>query len=217
MNRKILLAGILSIAMFRNTFSQTPIDAKPEKWTVSDSSTVTFKDGTIRLENKAQQKSAILWLNNTNFKTGVVELDIKGKDVVTKSFVGIVFHAVSDKVYKCVYFRPFNFRNPEKKFRAVQYVDVPGNEWFVLREKFPGKYENAVNPVPDPNDWFHAKIVINFPEVRVYVNDSKEPSLVVNQISDRKDGRFGLWVDSDDGWFRNVVVKSGEEHGTEKN
>jgi hypothetical protein len=209
MRFNIVFSGILSIALFVNAQAQTRIEAKPEKWTASDSSVVTFKDNTIRLENKSKRKSAILWLNNTNFKTGTIELDIKGKDVAQQSFVGIVFHGVNDTTYKSIYFRPFNFRSTEKKFRAVQYADVPGNEWYTLREKFPGKYENAVNPVPDPNDWFHAKIVVDFPEVRVYVNDAKEPSLVVNQITDRKEGKLGLWADSDDGWFRNVTVKVG--------
>ena len=209
MKSKIPFTGILLILMFAGAHGQIRIESKPEKWTASDSSMVTFKDNAIRLENKSRRKSAVLWLNNTNFKTGTIELDIKGKDVPGESFVGVVFHAINDTTYKCIYFRPFNFRNPEKKFRAVQYVDIPGNEWYVLREKFPGKYENAVNPVPDPNDWFHAKIVIDFPEVRVYVNNAKEPSLVVNQITDRKEGKLGLWADSADGWFRNVVMKMG--------
>ena len=207
MKSGILFTCILSITMFVSAHAQTRIDLKPEKWTASDSAVVTFNDNAIRLENKAERKSAILWLNNFNFKTGTIELDIKGKDIAAQSFVGVVFHAVNDTTYKCIYFRPFNFRNPEKRFRAVQYVDIPGNEWYTLREKFPGKYENAVNPVPDPNDWFHAKIVVDFPEVRVYVNNAKEPSLVVNQIADRKEGRLGLWADSADGWFRNVVIK----------
>jgi hypothetical protein len=195
--------------MFASAHAQTRIDAKPEKWTTGDSSVVTFNDNAIRLENKGRARSAVLWLNSTNFKTGTIELDIKGKDVPAGSFVGVVFHAIDQTIYKCIYFRPFNFKNPEKKFRAVQYVDIPGNEWFTLREKFPGKYENAVNPVPDPNDWFHAKIVVGVSDVKVFVNDAKEPSLVVQQISDRKEGKLGLWADSDDGWFRNVVVKEG--------
>lgn len=207
MSSKILLTALLSTAIFAHVHSQNSIAAKSEKWTTADSTAVSFDNNTIHLVRKSQQGSGILWLNNTNFKTGTIELDIKGKDVAQQSFVGVAFHAVNDTTYKCVYFRPFNFRNPEKKFRAVQYVDVPGNEWYTLREKFPGKYENAVNPVPDPNEWFHARIVVDFPEVRVYVNDADEPSLVVNQISERKEGKIGLWIASEDGWFRNVTVR----------
>jgi hypothetical protein len=63
-----------------------------------------------------------------------------------------------------------------------------------------------LEPAPDPNDWFHVRIEIEFPMVRVYVNNSAQPALEVEQISTRKDGKLGLWVDSEDGWFRNVVV-----------
>jgi hypothetical protein len=148
----------------------------------------------------------LLGLNNTNFKNGIVELDIKGKDVRGQSFVGVALHGSDNETYDAVYFRPFNFRDPEKKDRAVQYIDKPDNDWDVLREKHPGKYEHAVQPVPDPNDWFHVKIVINFPTIKVYVNGSKEPSLEVEQISKRENGKLGLWIDSEDGWFKNMVI-----------
>jgi hypothetical protein len=42
--------------------------------------------------------------------------------------------------------------------------------------------------------------------VRAYVNNSTTPVLEVEQISERKDGKLGLWVDSEDGWFRNVTI-----------
>jgi hypothetical protein len=32
-------------------------------------------------------------------------------------------------------------------------------------------------PVPDPDSWFHARIEVTDREVRVFVNDAKEPSL----------------------------------------
>jgi hypothetical protein len=137
---------------------------------------------------------------------GHIDLDIKGKDVAGQSFVGMAFHGAGDEDYEAVYFRPFNFRSPERKDHAVQYISKPEYDWSTLRKNFPGKYENPLEPAPDPNDWFHVRIEIEFPMVRVYVNNSAQPALEVEQISTRKDGKLGLWVDSDDGWFRNVVV-----------
>jgi hypothetical protein len=150
--------------------------------------------------------TTLLWLNNMTMKNGVVELDIKGKDVAGQSFVGVAFHGTGDDDYEAVYFRPFNFRNPEKKNHAVQYISKPEYDWSVLRQRFPGKYENSLEPAPDPNDWFHVRLVIEFPMVRAYVNNSTTPVLEVEQISERKDGKLGLWVDSEDGWFRNVTI-----------
>jgi hypothetical protein len=187
-----------------NLNAQTAIKADPGKW-ATHNSRATFDEGIIHLINTSD-KIALLWLNNTNFKNGIVELDVKGKNVRGQSFVGVAFHGSDDETYDAIYFRPFNFRDPEKKDRAVQYINKPDNDWDVLREKHPGKYEHAVQPIPDPNEWFHVKIVIDFPGIRVYVNGSREPSLEVEKISKRGNGKLGLWIDSEDGWFKNVVI-----------
>jgi hypothetical protein len=203
--RTILLIILLTGFWCGNLNAQTAIEPKKEKW-IAHNSTVSFSDdGLIHLTNTSE-KSALLWVKDTNFMNGTVELDIKGKDVRGESFVGIAFHGADNDYYDGVYFRPFNFRSPDRKDHSVQYIDKPASDWEVLRETFPGKYENHLHPVPDPNDWFHAKIVIDFPEVLVYVNGSMEASLKVEQISLRKNGKLGLWIDGKEGWFKNVVI-----------
>lgn len=184
--------------------AQRVIDPVPENWTTYNSQ-VTFDGDIIYLTNKGKG-SALLWLNNVGFKNGIVELDIKGKDVSGQSFLGLAFHGLDDKKYDAVYFRPFNFKSNQKGDNAIQYIDSPRNQWDVLRKKFPGKYESSVESVSDPDDWFHAKIMINYPEVKVYVNNAREPALVVEQISKRQAGRIGLWIDSDDGSFKKLVI-----------
>jgi hypothetical protein len=43
--------------------------------------------------------------------------------------------------------------------------------------------------------------------VSVFVGDTKEPSLVVNQLSDRKKGLVGLWVGNTSGGdFANLKI-----------
>src|SRR3977135_3729529 len=39
----------------------------------------------------------VAWLEGVNFTNGIVELDIKGKDVLQQSFVGIAFHGKDEK------------------------------------------------------------------------------------------------------------------------
>jgi len=68
-----------------------------------------------------------------------------------------------------------------------------------LRAEQPGKYEHAVNPVPDPNGWFHVRVIVESPKVSVFVADAKEPNLAVNELSDRKKGLVGLWVGNNSG------------------
>ena len=182
------------------------ISTESNQWTVYNRE-ATFDNDIIYLN--AKENGGILWLNDSNFKNSTIELDIKGKDIRGKSFVGIVFHALDNHNFEGIYFRPFNFKSPERKTHSVQYISMPDHEWSVLRKAFPGKYENTVDPVPDPDDWFHAKIRIDFPSVKVYVNGSRIPSLEIEQIGDRKQGKFGLWVgNGSDGYFKNIKISS---------
>jgi hypothetical protein len=143
----------------------------------------------------------VAYLQGIEFTNGTLEFDVKGKDVQQQSFAGVAFHGVDGTTYDAIYFRPFNFRteDPARRIRAVQYISHPTYTWQKLRAEQPGKYENAVNPVPDPNAWFHVRVVVASPNVRVFVNDAKEPSLVVSQLSDRKTGLIGLWLGNNSG------------------
>ena len=81
----------------------------------------------------------------------------------------------------------------------MQYISHPTYTWNKLRAEHPGKYEQAVAPAPDPNGWFHVRVVIASPKVSVFVEDAKEPSLVVTQLSHRGKGLLGLWVGNNSG------------------
>jgi hypothetical protein len=59
----------------------------------------------IRVEEKPGDGG--VWLEKADFTNGVIELDIRGKDVVQRSFVGVAFHGVDSTAYEAVYFRPF--------------------------------------------------------------------------------------------------------------
>lgn len=138
----------------------------------------------------------VAYLQGIEFANGTIELDLRGKDIQQRSFLGIAFHGVDGSTYDAVYFRPFNFRaeDPERRKRAVQYISHPAYPWQKLRTEHPGKYEQAVAPVPDPNGWFHARIVIASPKVSVFVETANEPSLIVSQLSARGRGLIGLWA-----------------------
>jgi hypothetical protein len=151
----------------------------------------------------------IAWLKGVEFSNGIIELDIKGKDLMQQSFVGVAFHGLNNETLDAIYFRPFNFQStdPVRKIHAVQYVSHPDYTWSVLREKYNGKYEKAVTPAPNGNDWFHAKIVVQYPKVTVFVNGNSEPSLVIDKLNDRKTGKIGLWVgNTSDGDFANLQI-----------
>jgi 3-keto-disaccharide hydrolase len=142
------------------------------------------------------------------FAEGTLEVDLKGKGKRETSFVGVAFSAADGKTFESIYFRPFNFLRDDKSFRvrAVQYVAWPDQTWEKLRKEKPGKYESAVKPIPDPGGWFHARIEVTKQKVSVWVDDAKEPCLVVDRLASREKGKVGLWVDSKDGAFSNLKI-----------
>lgn len=184
------------------------IDLKnPALWTVYNRNMPIWKD-TIVL-NKTDDEGMMV-LRDFEMGNGIIEFDVKGENLVQQSFVGISFNIQDDKTYENIYFRPFNFINADttRRSRAVQYANLPNETWFKLRETFPGKYENKVNPVPDPDSWFHAKIVIEKPLIKVFVNNSPEPCLVVESLAANTSGKIGLWTGpSTRGSFTNLVIK----------
>jgi len=151
----------------------------------------------------------IAWIKDASFSKGVIEVDLRGKDVFQKSFIGIAFHGVDTLTYDLVYFRPFNFRaeDPIRKIHAVQYVSHPEWPWDKLREERNGIYEKGIDPAPAATDWVHARIEVGDKQIKVFVNRSKTPSLVVDKLNDRKDGMIGLWNEGLDGDFANLSIK----------
>ncbi len=153
----------------------------------------------------------IAWLADYEFKNGTIDFDVKGKNVLQKSFVGIAFQAADDEHYDAIYFRPFNFKSddPDRRIHAVQYLASPNYGWKTLREEFPGKYEQPIEPAPDPDQWFHAQVVVEGKKVSVFVNHALRPSLVVEKLTESRAGKLGIWIgDNSDGDFANLIITS---------
>ena len=201
----VCLSNILTLFAQQKTVTPDLSKVADSKiWTTANR-TFNFKDGAIFMD--AKEGDGLAHLNDFTFENGTIELDIKGRDEQGRSFVGVAFHGLNDSTYDAVYFRAFNFKNPERSNHSVQYISEPVYTWSKLRNEHPNQYENTVKPVPSPNDWFHATIVVEFPSVKVYVNNSTEPSLAVNQLSTRKKGWLALWVgNGSDGYFKNLKI-----------
>jgi len=154
----------------------------------------------------------IAWLKGVTFSTGSIDIDLRGKDVFQQSFLGIAFHGIDTTTYDAVYFRPFNFHSADtlRRKHCVQYISPPDYPWERLRKEHPLVYENAVAPSPAATAWFHAHIEVGENEIRVYVNQSKIPSLVVKKLNTRNEGLIGLWTDrlGLNGDFANLVITS---------
>lgn len=176
--------------------------ASGQGWKVVNRAATAIEDGGrkgIRLDERPGD--GLVWLEGFRFADGTIEFDARGKDVFQKSFVGAAFHAADDGTFEAVYFRPFNFSpaDPARAVRAVQYVSHPEFTWQKLRAERPGQYEKAVSPLPDPDGWFHVRIVVARPKIMVFVDGSTEPCLTVETLSERREGLVGLMVGNGSG------------------
>jgi len=167
-------------------------------------------EGAVQVIHLSDQDSAgVAWIKGEQFAQGSIEVDIKGKDILQRSFVGIALHGVNDTTFEVIYFRPFNFRStdPVRKVHAVQYIAVPGYDWPKLRAEHPSQYEKPIDPAPDPNDWFHARITVNGSTIQVFVNNNSTPALVVDELVHTNGRMVGYWVgNGSDGSWKNLKL-----------
>jgi hypothetical protein len=163
----------------------------------------------IRLDEK--DRDGLAWLKHVEFSNGTLEFDVKGKDIQGQSFVGLAFHGSDNNTFDAVYLRPFNFRSSDKVRRShcVQYISHPMYTWDKLRADFPNKYENTIEPAPDPDSWVHVRIEIASPKVSVFINGNTAPSLVVEKLTSSAKGTLGFFVGNGSGGeFANLKITS---------
>lgn len=205
----IFLTLIFSVALFAQT--STPDLSKindESSWKIHNRTAKIIVGGSdTYVSLDAQQGDGLATFHNLEFENGIIEFDVKGKDVLQRSFVGVAFHIQDKETFNAIYFRPFNFKKPERSGHSVQYINHPEFTWQKLRTDFPEQFENPVKPIPNPDEFFHAKIEVNWPTVKVFVENSTEPCLDIKMKSEFKKGKVGFWVgNGSDGTFKNLVV-----------
>ena len=151
----------------------------------------------------------VVWIEGSDFAQGTIQIDIRGRDVPGRSFVGIAFHGSDDDTYDAVYLRPFNFRadDPVRRGHAVQYIAVPEYEWPRLRQEFPEEFENGVNASTSPTGWVTLRLVVTGRTIQIYVGSVASPTLEVRKLGTSDRGLIGLWTgNNSDGDFADVRV-----------
>ncbi|MEX2138472.1 MAG: hypothetical protein WD894_04380 [Pirellulales bacterium] len=207
------VSGPLAMAEEKTITPDLKALAKGKGETIPPDATLKWVEdakGKTALMVQSKTDDTVIRLDDIEFANGVIEFDAVGQSRPPQSsFLGIAFRVVDAKTHDAVYFRPFNFRADDagRKARAVQYISHPQYRWDVLRQDKPGQYEKPIVPAPDGDAWFHVRIVVDKPKVRVYVNGGKEASLLVDELSDRKAGGVGLWVGpGQDGYLANLKI-----------
>lgn len=201
-------SALLAAALFALAIPLQNVDFRDAKTTPvnRELGPLTERNG---VHVSAKEGPGVVWIQGTDFGEGTIEVDVRGKDVMQQSFVGLAFHRKDDQTYESVYLRPFNFQaaDPARHNHAVQYMQVPEFDWPVLREKFAEEFERPVPASIKPTDWVRLKIVVKGGRVQVFAGAGATPTMEVRKLGQLDRGMVGLWVgNNSDGDFANLRI-----------
>lgn len=176
------------------------------------------KDSTV----KAFDEATFVRIKDSNFRNGTIEVKVLSRLLRTapdfsRGFIGIAFHINDDNSkFESIYLRPTNARAEDQVRRnhTIQYYSFPDYKFDKLRKEAPEAYESYADM--DLNQWIRMRIVVEGKKARLYLNDNKQPSLIVNDLKLGPDasGAIGLFVDiGTEGFFRDLsVFKKTDSH-----
>lgn len=163
---------------------------------------------------KNAEGGGIVVLQGLSFHNGTIAVDVAGRPRAgaaadARGFVGVAFRVSADPSrYECFYIRPTNGRADDQLRRnhSTQYISMPEYPWSRLRKEMPGQYESYVDLVP--GEWTKLKIEVTDAEARLYINDSLQPVLVVNDLKHgNSQGAVALWIGmGTEAYFSNLRV-----------
>ncbi len=172
----------------------------------------------IRLTTAPEQEEVLAILKRAQIQDGTIDCDIALKvttppGVRMPGFVGVAFRVRPDAShYELFYLRPGNARSEDQAMRnhAVQYVSVPGFDWYKLRREWPGLYESYA--VLQPERWSRVKIDVHGRAAKLFIDGSENPSLIVNGLKGEDlRGGVALWgYAGEQAYFANLKVTPAE-------
>uniref|UniRef100_I2PX56 3-keto-disaccharide hydrolase domain-containing protein n=1 Tax=Desulfovibrio sp. U5L TaxID=596152 RepID=I2PX56_9BACT len=150
-----------------------------------------------------------------DFHNGTIECDVAAvlsdnAPDYARGFIGIGFRIDHKLNFEGLYLRPVNSRVDDQVRRnhSVQYFSLPGYGFDRLRQEFPERYESYADI--DLGEWIHMKIEVNQNVARLYVNNMKQPALIVNdlKLGSGQRGGVGFWLESGTtGYFSNLNIE----------
>jgi pimeloyl-ACP methyl ester carboxylesterase len=129
-----------------------------------------------------------------------------------RGFIGIAFRISADNSkFESIYIRPANGRAEQqiRRNHSIQYFSYPDYKFDRLRKESPEEYESYSDMAL--NEWIKLKLVVRGASAKLYLNDSIEPSLIVNDLKQGSNisGNIGLWVEAGtEGYFRDLKITS---------
>lgn len=164
---------------------------------------------------KEADEATFVRLKDLDFKDGVIEVKAlsrltKDAPATARGFIGVAFRINEDNTkFECIYIRPTNGRADDQVRRnhSIQYFSYPDFKFDKLRKISPEAYESYADMGLD--EWINLRIVVKGKQARLFLNDNKQPSLVVNdlKLGENAAGALGLFVDiGTEGYFSDLTV-----------
>lgn len=220
---RMVFALILAFTVFSMTKSTAqPIKLDEDRLTaVQTSMSITQIKGkkAVRVVKSAAVKeddeATYVKINDVNFKNGVIEVEVLSRllpdaPAHARGFIGLAFRInKDDSKFESIYVRPTNSTADDqlRRNRTIQYFSYPNFKFTHSRATAPGQYESYAPIALD--EWIKLKIEVNGDQAKLFINGSKQPYLIVNDLKMGADqsGSLGLFVDiGTEGFFRNLNV-----------
>jgi len=211
---KIFFCFIVSLLLMSSLFAQkmrpygvalseTKLDGKSVTVVAADTSIKTFDEPTFAK------------LTDSKFHNGTIEVNVLSKFLPkapdwARGFIGIAFRINNDNSkFECIYIRPDNGRvnDQVRRNHSTQYFSYPDHKFSDFRMTDPEKYESYADM--GMNEWIKMKIVVKGDHAQLFINDSKQPCLIINDLKYGADmsGSIGLWVGNwTEGYFSDLKI-----------
>lgn len=156
-------------------------------------------------------------LIDSYFKNGVIKVTVLSRLLenapdFARGFIGVAFRIdESNSKFEGLYIRPTNGRADDqlRRNRSTQYFSYPDFKFDRLRNVSAGIYESYADMGLD--EWINLKIEVQGDKAKLYLNESSQPVLVVNDLKHGADhsGGIGLWVDvGTEGFFTDLRIEN---------
>lgn len=154
-------------------------------------------------------------IKGIDFKNGTIEVKVLSRLLenapdFARGFIGVAFRINdSNTKYESIYLRPVNARVDDQVRRnhSIQYYSYPDYKFDRLRKESPERYESYADI--EMNKWITMRIEVKDKQAKLFLNNNKQPSLIVNDLKHGADltGTIGLWVEvGTEGFFSDLKI-----------
>lgn len=164
---------------------------------------------------KGTDEATIVKLKGSDFQNGTIEVKVlsrlmKDAPAFARGFIGIAFRiGEKNEKFESIYIRPTNGRADDqiRRNHSIQYFAFPNYRFDNLRKTEPEKYESYADMAL--NEWITMKIEVVGQKAKLFLNNNKQPSLIVNdlKLGNNNSGGIGLWIGNyTEGYFKDLKI-----------